>query len=250
MRLLKYSSSGDFELTGDLDPDVVPEYAILSHTWNQDPTKEVTYQDLVNGTGKDKPAYTKINFCARQAKLDNLQYFWIDTCCIDKSKPAEVATAIKSMFRWYQKATRCYVYLSDVSFSSHEEDPQQSESVWGPAFRKCLWFSRGWTLQELLAPASVEFFAHNGRRLGDKRSLEQQIHEITGIALSALRGGSLTGFSIEERFRWAEPRQTTREEDWVYCLQGIFGISIPVSYGEGRSSAITRLHEAIKGIFL
>ncbi|PSR81436.1 heterokaryon incompatibility protein-domain-containing protein [Coniella lustricola] len=243
MRLLKYCSSGEFELTGDLVHDI-PEYAILSHTWNKDPTMEITYQDLVNGTGKDKPGYTKIEFCGRRAKLDNLQYFWIDTCCIDKSNLAELVVAINSMFRWYQKAARCYVYLSDVSSSSYEGG-QQSELVWGPAFRKCLWFSRGWTLQELLGPVSVEFFANDEQRLGDKRSLEQQIHKITGISLSALRGCALSGFSIEERFRWAELRQTTREEDWAYCLQGIFGISMSVTYGEGKNGAIHRLHEKI-----
>ncbi|KAF2186892.1 kinesin light chain [Zopfia rhizophila CBS 207.26] len=107
------------------------------------------------------------------------------------------------------------------------------------------WFTRGWTLQELLAPASVEFFSREGQRLGDKRSLERQIHEITGIAISALQGTPLSQFGVDERFKWAEGRQTTREEDWAYCLLGIFDIFMPLIYGEGRGNAVVRLGKEI-----
>ncbi len=114
------------------------------------------------------------------------------------------------------------------------------------AFRTSRWFTRGWTLQELLAPASVEFFTTDGQRLGDKRSLEQHIHEITGIAVPALRGSALAQFDIEERFKWAEDyRQTTHEEDWAYCLPGIFGIFMPLIYGEGKGHAVRRLKKEI-----
>lgn len=245
MRLLKYNNS-NLELTDNLDHDI-PRYAILSHTWGSD-NEEVTYQDLVDRTGNDKLGYDKIKFCAAQAERDGLQHFWIDTCCIDKSNQAELNRAIKSMFRWYQNAACCYVYLSDVSASGYERDDQQSGLAWESAFRKSRWFKRGWTLQELLAPVCVKFFEKGGKQLGDKRSLEQQIHAITGIAVPALQGKNLTHFSIEERFRWAGPRQTSREEDWAYCLQGIFGVSMPVTYGEGKTDAIGRLHNEIKGI--
>ncbi|RYP57172.1 hypothetical protein DL770_010735 [Monosporascus sp. CRB-9-2] len=218
MRLLK-CSDGQFKLTKDLVHDI-PSYAILSHTWGPD-TEEVTFRDLVDGTGKDKIGYEKIKFCAEQAKRDGLQYFWVDTCCIDKSNNTELSRAINSMFRWYQNAARCYVYLSEISATCYE-DSQQSGLAWESAFRAHRWFTRGWTLQELLAPASVEFFRQDGRRLGDKKCLEQQIHEITGIAVPALRGSDLSQFDVEERFKWAETRQTTHEEDWAYCLLGIF----------------------------
>src|SRR5947207_2243471 len=96
------------------------------------------------------------------------------------------------MFRWYRDAAKCYVYLSDVTTGKHS---RSSELFWEPAFRQSRWFTRGWTLQELLAPRSVEFFSRSGTRLGSKESLEQQIHEVTGIAVRALRGISLSQFS-------------------------------------------------------
>jgi hypothetical protein len=148
------------------------------------------------------------------------------------------------MFRWYQNAARCYVYLSGISAADYRSG-QQSGLAWESAFRAHRWFTRGWTLQELLAPASVEFFTQDGRRLGDKKSLEQQIHEITGITIPALRERDFAQFDAKERFRWAEKRQTTHEEDWAYCLLGIFGIFMPLIYGEGKAHAIRRLKNEI-----
>jgi hypothetical protein len=97
------------------------------------------------------------------------------------------------------------------------------------------------SLQELLSPESVEFFTKEGRRLGDKRSLEQQLHEITGIAVPALWGSALDQFDVDEWFKWVETRQTTHEEDWVYCLLGIFRIFMLLIYGEGKAHAVCRL---------
>jgi hypothetical protein len=207
MRLLERNSAGELSLTKDFVGDNIPEYAILSHTWGAD-TEEVTFQDLINDTGKSKTGYHKIRFCGEQARHDGLQYFWVDTCCIDKSNSTELAEAINSMFRWYRNAAKCYVHLSDVSINKRKASNQFSETTWEPAFRASKWFKRGWTLQELLAPTSVEFFSREGKRLGDKRTLEQQVHEITGIAISALQGSLLSEFSITERMSWAEIRQT------------------------------------------
>ncbi|KFX99139.1 hypothetical protein O988_04021 [Pseudogymnoascus sp. VKM F-3808] len=208
MRLIARNSAGELSLTRNYVDDNMPEYAILSHTWGAD-TEEVTFQDLVNGTGKGKSGYGKVLFCGEQARRDGLEYFWVDTCCIDKSNSTELAEAINSMFRWYRNAAKCYVYLSDVS------------TTWESAFRESRWFRRGWTLQELLAPMSVAFFSREGKRLGDKRTLEQQVHEITGIAISALQGSLLCEFSVTERMSWAESRQTTRAEDSAYSLLGL-----------------------------
>src|SRR5262245_61684943 len=134
MRLLQRSSTGEFSLTKDLvDDNTIPPYAILSHTWGAD-TEEITFKDLTNGSGKDKPSYEKIQFCGGQARRDDLQYFWIDTCCIDKSNHVELQEAINSMFRWYQNATKCYVYLSDVSTSKRKANDEFSEFTWEPAF--------------------------------------------------------------------------------------------------------------------
>ncbi|KAH8586924.1 heterokaryon incompatibility protein-domain-containing protein [Bisporella sp. PMI_857] len=244
MRLLERSHDCEFRLTEDLVGDHIPAYAILSHTWGPD-TEEVTFKDLVGGTGKDKAGYDKIRFCSEQARRDGLRYFWVDTCCIDKSNSNELSEAINSMFRWYRDAARCYVYLSNISITNHELDSEQCELLWESNFRASRWFTRGWTLQELLAPVSVKFFTREGQLLGDKRSLEQQIHEITGIAVPALRGTPLSQFGVDERLKWAEKRQTTRKEDWAYCLLGIFGVFMPPIYGEGKENAIRRLKKEI-----
>ena len=149
------------------------------------------------------------------------------------------------MFRWYRDAAKCYVYLSDVSVG--DDDNNQSQRAWESAFRKCRWFTRGWTLQELLAPASVKFFSREGELLGDKKSLERQIHEITGIPIEALRGSPLSNFSVDERMSWAAKRETKRKEDKAYSLLGIFDVYMPLMYGEG-DNAFSRLKEEVEKI--
>src|SRR5947207_7099939 len=156
MRLLECNSTGEFILTKNfVGDDEIPPYAILSHTWKEG--REVTFRDLMNGAGKGKTGYGKIRFCGEQAKRDGLQYFWVDTCCIDKSNSVELQESINSMFRWYQNAAKCYVYLLDVSITKRKARDQFAEFTWESAFRTSRWFARGWTLQELLAPNSVEF---------------------------------------------------------------------------------------------
>jgi Heterokaryon incompatibility protein (HET) len=241
MRLLELKSDGESSLTRDLI-DNIPPYAILSHTWTAD-TEEVSFGDLLSGTGKVKPGYEKIQFCEGQARRDGLQYCWVDTCCIDKSNNNELSEAINSMFRWYRNAAKCYVYLSDVS--GHTSNAKFNQPSWEPAFRRSRWFTRGWTLQELIAPTSVEFFSKEGELLGNKRSLERHIHEITRIPIKALQRGPLSNFSITERMLWAEKRETSRKEDKAYSLLGIFDIHMPLIYGEGRDSAFRRLREEI-----
>jgi hypothetical protein len=241
MRLLERNNNGEFSLTEDFG-DEIPRYAILSHTWG---AEEVTFRDLMDGTGKCKAGYGKIRFCGERAKCDSLQYFWVDTCCIDKSNSVELQEAINSVFRWYQNAAKCYAYLSDVSKTKRKASDRLSEFTWESAFRASGWFTRGWTLQELLAPSSLEFFSREGERLGDKRTLEQQVHEITGIAVSALQGAPLPQFGVDERLSWAQNRQTMRKEDKAYSLLGIFDVYIPLIYGEGRDNALIRLRQAI-----
>jgi len=194
MRLLQLESSGNFSLTEDYT-EHVPLYAILSHTWGKD-TEEVNFDDFKAGTYTGKTGYRKIQFCGEQAARDGLQYFWVDSCCINKSNHTELSEAINSMFSWYGNAAKCYVYLSDVSTRSDTDD-SFSPSLWKLAFRDSRWFTRAWTLQELIAPHSVEFFSREGERLGNKRSLELSIHEITGIPLEVFRGKPLTQLSIQ-----------------------------------------------------
>jgi hypothetical protein len=241
MRLLYIKSDGKLRWTKDLIGDKIPPYAILSHTWKEG--QEVTFTDLkdldnaVDVDTQSKEGYQKIRFCAQQAERDGLDYFWVDTCCIDKANNTELSKAINSMFRWYQNAKRCYVFLSDV-------DNDALEGNGGSAFMQSRWFTRGWTLQELLAPYSVEFFSKEGARLGDKESLKHSIHEVTGIPIKALLGSDLSEFDVAKRFSWAANRQTTEEEDGAYCLFGIFGVHLPLIYGEGKENALERLRSA------
>jgi hypothetical protein len=248
MRLLQRKRDGDFELTRELAEDMLPPYAILSHTWLADDKEEVTFEDMERGIAKEKVAgYDKILFCGDQAAKDGLDYFWVDTCCINKASSAELQEALTSMFSWYGKADRCYAYLLDVSALEAPDvdmDGQLPLTSWESAFRQSRWFTRGWTLQELLAPPSVEFFSTERIRLGDKRSLEKWVTEITHIPPKALQRHPLADFTVAERFSWSKNRHTKRREDRAYCLLGIFHIFMPLMYGEG-DNAFVRLQAEI-----
>ncbi|USP80732.1 hypothetical protein yc1106_08006 [Curvularia clavata] len=236
MRLLKAQSNGSFSLV-NFQGKELPPYAILSHTWGAD-GEEVTYEDLGNNTRQEKVGYKKLDFCKSQAAKDDLHYFWIDTCCIDKSSSAELSEAINSMFNWYRKASKCYVYLSDVS---------TSDSAQGSiAFSRSRWFTRGWTLQELLAPECVQFFSKEGDLIGDKHSRAEEVSQITNIPIEAVQGPDLSRFSVEQRMLWAENRQTTRKEDQVYSLLGICNICMPLLYGEGEDRARRRMKNLLE----
>jgi hypothetical protein len=242
MRLLERNDAGNYSLT-EFVGDSIPRYAILSHTWGAD-YEEVTLEDLRNSTGTTKAGYKKLQFCGDQATKDRLRYFWVDTCCIDKSSSAELSEAINSMFAWYRDAARCYVYLSDLS-TSGVSSGTPVQQPWDVAFQQSRWFTRGWTLQELIAPVSVEFFSVEGHRLGNKHSMVQELHSITGISIAALHGSPLGEFSIDERMSWVGQRKTKREEDTVYSLLGIFDVHMPLIYGEGRKKALARLQKEI-----
>ncbi|KAF1830511.1 HET-domain-containing protein, partial [Decorospora gaudefroyi] len=262
MRLLTYEEDGRLMITS-FDDDAIPPYAILSHTWGAD-AEEVTFADLAKGDSKHKsgykkmfsykkmpgyknvPGYKKIRFCGDQAQQDGLQYFWVDTCCIDKSDKAELSHAIQSMFRWYQNATKCYVYLSDVSTKVKKVNSISTEFTWEPAFRSSRWFTRGWTLQELLAPNIVEFFSQEWERLGDKTSLSPLINKTTGIPQQVLEGGTLSQFDVNERLRWKGDRKTKLREDMAYSMSGICDVDIAPVYGEGEEEAFRRLHDEIR----
>ncbi|KAH8899088.1 HET-domain-containing protein [Thozetella sp. PMI_491] len=218
--------------------DQAPPYAILSHTWSEE---EVTLQDVQQAEPSklSKKGYEKVQECCRQAQRDGIDWAWMDTCCIDKTSSAELSEAINSMYRWYRNSKRCYAYLSDV-----DREGKSVEEL-NKAIEASRWFTRGWTLQELIAPYEVDFFDRYWHDIGSKWSLYDCIYEKTAIPKSILRGDrSALDCSVGERISWAAYRRTTREEDRAYSLLGILGINMPLLYGEG-SQAFFRLQEQI-----
>ena len=228
----------------------IPRYAILSHTWGED---EVLFKDITKGRYNNDSE--KIEGCCRKALDNSLDYVWIDTCCIDKRSSAELTEAINSMFDWYKNAAVCYAYLADVHNSMDLSAPESTL-----AFRKSKWWTRGWTLQELLAPRLVEFYSASWTYLGEKLqheglsspgdsptvgSINDLITEITGIRTTYLYDYTNAYWaSIAEKMSWAALRETTRVEDVAYSLLGIFNVNMPLLYGE-KEKAFLRLQKAI-----
>jgi hypothetical protein len=217
----------------------IPPYVVLSHTWEKG--QEVSYANSKSKTSKTKKGYKKIKKTCEFARKQRppIEYVWVDTCCIDKSSSAELTEAINSMFKWYEQAKCCFVYLCDL------DKPQGPRVVDSLALGKCRWFHRGWTLQELIAPAAVYFYSRTWDLIGSKQQLSSQISAVTGIETEVLdQRVPLSAILVAKRMSWAANRKTTREEDIAYCLLGIFDINIPIIYGEGHK-AFKRLQEEL-----
>jgi hypothetical protein len=237
----------------------IPPYTILSHTWDTD---EVTFSDIQSSHFKDKKGFGKIEYACKQTIGDGWDYTWIDTCCIDKTSSAELSEAINSMFQWYLEAEVCYAYLADVheglGSGLCEQDDAASDSIevagglaspcvyvgnrnsgYDPSgiretsFGRSRWFTRGWTLQELVAPREVKFYSADWKFLGSKRELARALQKITSIDyfILTIRNGRLLQRALDEtcaarKMSWASKRETTRPEDIAYCLLGLFGESL------------------------
>ncbi|KAI6097064.1 heterokaryon incompatibility protein-domain-containing protein [Pisolithus sp. B1] len=226
------------------------KYAILSHRWGT----EIDYDDMNRFMTMDEKdgveisecdGYQKIIRSCEQAQEDGYCWMWIDTCCIDKRSSAELSEAINSMYRWYHNAQRCYVYLSDVEQSVFPAEQDFGRFVTSNGWPE--WFSRGWTLQELIAPKEVTFFNKGWVSLGTKRDLTSTLEIITRIPHEVFRDEEvLRGSdpskrpSVAQIMSWAADRETTRVEDRAYSLLGLFGVNMPMLYGEG-SKAFERL---------
>ncbi|KAI1755813.1 HET-domain-containing protein [Xylaria castorea] len=247
MHLLNVHTKQLQEFTGNR----IPPYAILSHTWGED---EVLFQDLSTPGYKEKLGYKKIEGCCQEAILDGFEFMWVDTCCIDKRSSAELSEAINSMFRWYDEAQVCYVYLADVSM---ETEPRAD-------FSKSEWFTQGWTLQELIASTCLKFFDTTWSLMFhvDKTNTNiklsniygQEIEHITGIRRWHEYGSnqiiagikSLEGVPVATKLSWASGRNTTRVEDMAYCLLGLLDVNMPLLYGEGHKAFLRLQEEFIK----
>ena len=235
----------------------IPKYAILSHTWGEE---EVTFQDIMSAPAhyQSKAGYLKIRGTCLQAKDHGLSYAWVDTCCIDKSSSAELSESINSMFTWYNRAEQCFVYLADVFKGSSEltdleeaEIPSSKEKLPRRVsqFAATRWFTRGWTLQELLAPNSVSFYDSSWELLGHRSSLHRLLSIITRIDDEVLMNPKMVqgpAISVATKMSWASKRATKRIEDRAYSLLGIFGVHMPLLYGEGAHAFIRLQEEIIK----
>lgn len=222
----------------------VPPYVALSHTWGPE---EVTFGEMTSG--KDfhfqKRGFSKITACCDMAQKYGYDFAWIDTCCIDKRSSAELTEAINSMYKWYQQAHMCFAYLEDVR-STPLETRKHGNDIEASGFIDSRWFTRGWTLQELLAPRNVEFFSRDWVSIGTKFGLRELLSTITQIDINALSGRSIHSFSVAEKMSWTARRQTTRVEDQAYCLLGIFNVNMPLMYGEGQYSFKRLQHEILR----
>ena len=216
-----------------------PSYAILSHCWSDNADDEVLYADVQNGTATTKKGYAKLSSAmerAREWKGGAYDWIWCDTCCINKESSAELSEAINSMYTWYAESEVCFAYIEDEAFDS----PAQ--------LKGSKWFTRGWTLQELIAPPELIFYDKNWKRVGSKTfpAIRDMVVEQTGISAEILASpGNLQSISIAQRMSWAANRNTTRPEDKAYCLMGIFSVNMPMLYGEGAKNAFHRLQEQI-----
>ncbi|KAF2167935.1 hypothetical protein M409DRAFT_36518 [Zasmidium cellare ATCC 36951] len=228
MWLLNAHSLALDSVTGSQDV----KYAILSHTWGEG---EVTFQEVFSGKASKKKGYQKVVNTCRQALKDGIDRVWIDTCCINKESSAELTESINSMWRWYCDAEICYAYLEDANAHGHD------------ALARSRWFTRGWTLQELIAPTKVIFYNGVWQELGRRDTLLRTLWHITKIDPSVLVDRKkLSGVVVARKMSWAAHRATTRLEDRAYSLLGIFGVNMPLLYGEGERAFIRLQEEIIK----
>ncbi|KAL8724355.1 MAG: hypothetical protein Q9181_006860 [Wetmoreana brouardii] len=213
-------------------------YVIISHVWGD---TEIVFEDMPRfeelSTSSKRLSAAKISGACEMVLRGyngDIKYLWLDTVCIDKKNLTELSMSINSMYKWYRQAKVCFVYLQD--FPGKDID----------VFTKSRWFTRGWTLQELIAPERVIFFDRNWRWIGDKESLQEELYARTKITTMFLLGKSnISKASIAQRMSWFSGRETTVEEDAAYCLLGIYGVNMPLLYGEGRERAFRRLQEEI-----
>ena len=241
----------------------IPPYAILSHTWGPE---EISFVEMkkpkYRKRARQKKGFSKIEGCCARAKENMYAWVWVDSCCIDKQSSAELSEALNSMFQWYKSSDACYVYLSDVP--NNKQDMQM--------LRESRWFTRGWTLQELLAPLNIGFYAQDWSLLGYMgmfyelsfwssignidanqsstlsffKNLTNIVSEITGIPTKFLaKEKRLDQACVSQRMYWASHRTTTRPEDRAYSLMGLFDINMPIIYGEGLEKAFARLQQVI-----
>jgi hypothetical protein len=212
MRLINTTT---FELH-DFPFGPVPPYAILSHTWQGN---EVTFQDMSSGAAQQNPRFAKIRRTCRIAHQQGLEFAWIDSCCIDKSSSAELSEAINSMYQCYLRSAVCYASLEDLGAEQPFEE-----------IRSCKWVTRGWTLQELIAPARVEFYDMNWTYRGTKIEHAKTIGEATSVPVAIiLLQQPVSNRSVAARMSWSARRATTLQRTWPTASSASWASTCPFS---------------------
>ncbi|KAG2145543.1 hypothetical protein BD769DRAFT_845891 [Suillus cothurnatus] len=231
------------------------KYAILSHRWLPD-NEEPFYQQMSKEPMEvpDGPGWKKLQrFCRTAKHVHNCEFAWSDTCCIDKSSSSELDESIRSMFRWYRNSHVCIAFLSETAdlaaFRLQEKGGVGNKTV-------DVWFERGWTLQELLAPLQIKFYganwepliqgSTNDRNNEDSKVIIEKISMLTDIRMDDLESFTPGIDRVPEKMLWASRRRTTRIEDVAYSLIGIFDISLMIAYGEGNRAFFRLMEEVIK----
>lgn len=222
---------------GQFFEDGIPEYAALSHTWGSEEASLQEWTQHSSPGESTKRGFLKVLSACELARRDGFQHLWVDTVCIDKTSSVEVTEAINSTFQWYRDAKVSYAYLEDM-----EHHPG---STLFDQLRTCRWFTRGWTVHELIAPKTVKFYDHIWSMVGTKSALVEEIANITSISEKVLRDSEeIMRQSVAQRMSWFARRRTSRKEDVAYCTLGIFDVNMLPMYGEG-TKAFIRLQEAI-----
>ncbi|CAK3992734.1 Hypothetical predicted protein [Lecanosticta acicola] len=227
-----------------------PPYAIASHRWLAG--KEAMWEDVQQQKDTGKAGYRKVEGFVSYIKtqIPFVKWLWIDTCCIKQNSDRELSEAINSMFRWYRDAEVCLAYLEDVTTTDDVA-----------TFKGSVWFKRGWTLQELLAPGLVVFLSKDWDVIGHKghsgygRSripvqtgplLESRIAMITNIPEDVLRDYEASReLDTDKKMNWMTGRETTRGEDLSYCLLGILDVNMNIRYGDGKEKTWARLLQKV-----
>ncbi|KAI5997083.1 heterokaryon incompatibility protein-domain-containing protein [Pisolithus albus] len=247
---MKQGGTVDHDMKSVLEErsDASKDYAILSHRWlDGDEVNFLEIMELAKMENRDKirkrSGYQKIVKSCQQAEADELKWLWVDTCCIDKRSSSELSETLNSMFRWYENSNKCYAYLHDVDvFPTTPNNETSAGSGCGPE-----WFSRGWTLQELIAPMDLQFFNKDWQAIGNKRDLATTLEKITRVPFGVLVDGLASYHpSVAQVMSWAADRRTTRIEDRAYSLMGLLNVNMPMLYGEGKKAFIRLQQEIIR----
>jgi len=216
-------------------------YVMLSHRWGENEPLLHDIQDKVVYKLNAASVMKLQSFC-KLARHAGYQWAWVDTCCIDQNNHVELQKSLNSTFVWFRHSALTIVYLSDVPPSAKYGALAKSE-----------WNTRGWTVPEFLASKAIRFYQKDWTLYLDdyspnhKESVEimDELEDATGIGARALVAFQPGMRDAREKLRWVSMRVTTVPEDIAYSLFGVFGIQLPILYGENAQNALGRLLQEI-----